>query len=37
MESLFEDMKSTPDTSPTSVTFHQMMNTYAKAGDVHKM
>ncbi|KEG05582.1 polyadenylation/uridylation factor 1, partial [Trypanosoma grayi] len=37
MESLFEDMKSSPDTLPTSVTYHQMMNTYAKTGDVAKM
>jgi pentatricopeptide repeat protein len=37
MESLFDDMKSTPDTAPTSVTFHQVMNAYAKTGDVVKM
>lgn len=37
MESLFEDMKSTPDTQPTSVTFHQVMNAYAKSGDNVKM
>ncbi|GET87708.1 hypothetical protein, conserved [Leishmania tarentolae] len=37
MESLFDDMKSTPDTAPTSVTFHQVMNAYAKSGDVVKM
>ncbi|KAG5480971.1 hypothetical protein LSCM1_06645 [Leishmania martiniquensis] len=37
MESLFDDMKSTPDTAPTSVTFHQVMNAYAKTGDVMKM
>lgn len=37
MEDLFHDMKETPDTQPTSVTFHQMMNTYAKSGDVSKM
>ncbi|ORC84930.1 polyadenylation/uridylation factor 1 [Trypanosoma theileri] len=37
MESLFEDMKLSPDTLPTSVTYHQMMNTYAKTGDVAKM
>ncbi|KAF5218940.1 kinetoplast polyadenylation/uridylation factor 1 [Trypanosoma cruzi] len=37
MESLFDDMKQSPDTMPTSVTYHQMMNTYAKTGDVAKM
>ncbi|KAI5690917.1 PPR repeat family [Leishmania braziliensis] len=37
METLFDDMKSTPDTAPTSVTFHQVMNAYAKTGDVVKM
>ncbi|KAG5507535.1 hypothetical protein JKF63_06484 [Porcisia hertigi] len=37
MESLFDDMKLTPDTAPTSVTFHQVMNAYAKTGDVAKM
>ncbi|KAK7199258.1 kinetoplast polyadenylation/uridylation factor 1 [Novymonas esmeraldas] len=37
MESLFDDMKSTADTAPTSVTFHQVMNAYAKSGDVVKM
>lgn len=37
MEDLFNDMKETADTHPTSVTFHQMMNTYAKNGDVVKM
>lgn len=37
MESLFDDMKATPDTAPTSVTFHQMMNAYAKTGDAAKM
>lgn len=37
MEDLFKDMKDTPDTLPTSVTFHQMMNTYAKNGDILKM
>lgn len=37
MESLFEDMKAVPDTTPTSVTYHQMMNAYAKTGDVVKM
>lgn len=37
MEDLFKDMKDTPDTLPTSVTFHQMMNTYAKTGDILKM
>ncbi|RNE98266.1 polyadenylation/uridylation factor 1 [Trypanosoma rangeli] len=37
MEALFEDMKQSPDTMPTSVTYHQMMNTYAKTGDVAKM
>eukprot|EP00796_Vickermania_ingenoplastis_P012503 gene12503-8559_t len=37
MEDLFQDMKETPDTQPTAVTFHQMMNAYAKSGDVMKM
>lgn len=37
MEALFEDMTKNPDTSPTSVTYHQMMNAYAKSGDVTKM
>lgn len=37
MESLFQDMKTTPDTQPTSVTFHQVMNAYAKSGDAAKM
>ncbi|RHW74159.1 kinetoplast polyadenylation/uridylation factor 1 [Trypanosoma brucei equiperdum] len=37
MESLFEDMKSSADTMPTAVTYHQMMNTYAKTGDIVKM
>ncbi|EPY19351.1 hypothetical protein STCU_09506 [Strigomonas culicis] len=37
MESLFEDMKASPDTQPTSVTYHQLLNTYAKTGDIVKM
>ena len=37
MEALFEDMKTSPDTTPTSVTYHQMLNAYAKSGDVSKM
>lgn len=37
MEALFADMKTSPDTLPTSVTYHQMMNAYAKGGDVAKM
>nr|CCC89472.1 conserved hypothetical protein [Trypanosoma congolense IL3000] len=37
MESLFEDMKTSADTMPTAVTYHQVMNTYAKTGDIVKM
>ncbi len=37
MEELVGDMKKLPETAPTSVTYHQLMNAYAKAGDVVKM
>jgi pentatricopeptide repeat protein len=37
MENLLSDMRKNPDTAPTSVTYHQAMNAYAKAGDVAKM
>jgi pentatricopeptide repeat protein len=37
MEQLFEDMKGNADTAPTAVTYHQMLNAYAKSGDVPKM
>lgn len=37
MEDLVADMKKQPETAPTTVTFHQLMNAYAKAGDVIKM
>ena len=37
MENLISDMRQSPDTAPTSVTYHQAMNAYAKNGDVIKM
>lgn len=37
MENLVEDMGHSPDTAPTAVTYHQVMNAYAKSGDILKM
>ena len=37
MEAVFEEMRKSPDVSPTLVTYHQAMNAYAKSGDVVKM
>ena len=37
MEELVADMRKLPETAPTTVTFHQLLNAYAKAGDIVKM
>ena len=37
MESLVEDMRKRPETAPTIVTYHQMLNAYAKTGDIPRM
>ena len=37
MEQLVGEMKNHPDMCPTSVTYHQIMNAYAKTADVRKM
>jgi len=37
MEQLVAEMKSHPEMSPTAVTYHQIMNAYAKTGDILKM
>eukprot|EP00743_Colponemidia_sp_Colp-15_P010619 GILK01011723.1.p1 GENE.GILK01011723.1~~GILK01011723.1.p1 ORF type:complete len:311 (-),score=32.49 GILK01011723.1:166-1062(-) len=37
MEALLQDMKSSQDAQPTSVTYHQVLNAYAKTADVTKM
>ena len=37
MEQLVSEMKSHPEMSPTAVTYHQIMNAYAKTGDILKM
>jgi pentatricopeptide repeat protein len=37
MEDLVHDMRRAPETAPTTVTYHQMLNAYAKAGEVAKM
>lgn len=37
MEAVLEDMSKSKNASPTMVTFHQAMNAFAKAGDIHKM
>ena len=37
MEQLVSEMKNHPEMSPTAVTYHQIMNAYAKTGDILKM
>ncbi|KNH04076.1 polyadenylation/uridylation factor 1 [Perkinsela sp. CCAP 1560/4] len=37
MEQLVAEMKAHPEMSPTAVTYHQIMNAYAKTGDILKM
>ena len=37
MEQLVKAMKNHPEMSPTTVTYHQVMNAYAKTADIHKM
>lgn len=37
MEALLDEMSQSTNALPTLVTFHQVMNAYAKAGDIHKL
>ncbi|CUG89619.1 pentatricopeptide repeat protein, putative [Bodo saltans] len=37
MEALLDEMSQSANALPTLVTYHQVMNAYAKAGDIHKL